>query len=44
MNLEHFIHIERNVIPDDFCEQIINEYDDPDDWKPGTINDYEVNE
>ena len=44
MNLEHFIHIERNVIPDDFCEQIIKEYDDPDDWKPGTINDYEVNE
>jgi len=44
MNLEHFIHVERNVIPDDFCEQIIKEYDEPDDWKPGTINDYEVNE
>ena len=44
MNLEHFIHIENNVIPDDFCKQIIEEYDDPDDWKPGTINDYEVNE
>ena len=34
MNLEHFIHVERNVIPDDFCEQIIKEYDEPDDWKP----------
>ena len=44
MNLEHFIHIEKNAIPDDFCKQIIEEYDDPDDWKPGTINDYEVNE
>ena len=44
MNLEHFIHIENNAIPNDFCKQIIEEYDDPDDWKPGTINDYEVNE
>ena len=44
MNLEHFIHIENDAISDDFCKQIIEEYDDPDDWKPGTINDYEVNE
>ena len=44
MNLEHFIHVENNVISDDFCKQIIEEYDEPDDWKPGTINDYEINE
>ena len=44
MNLEHFIHVESNVISNNFCKQIIEEYDDPDDWKPGTINDYEVNE
>ena len=44
MNLEHLIHVENNVISDDFCKQIIEEYDEPDDWKPGTINDYEVNE
>jgi len=44
MNLEHFIHIESNVISDNLCKKIIEEYDDPDDWKPGTINDYEVNE
>ena len=24
--------------------QIIEEYDESDDWKPATINDYEVNE
>ena len=29
---------------DEFCKQIIEEYDDTDDWKPGTINDYEINE
>ena len=44
MNLEHFIHVEGNAISDDFCKQIIEEYDEPDDWKPGTINDYEINE
>ena len=44
MNLEDFIHIENNAISNDFCKQIIEEYDDPDDWKPGTINDYEVND
>ena len=44
MKLEDFIHVEKNAIPDEFCKQIIEEYDDSDDWKPGTINDYEVNE
>ena len=44
MRLENFIHVEKNAISDELCEQIINEYDDSDDWKPGTINDYEINE
>ena len=44
MNLEEFIHVETNVISHNFCKQIIEEYNDPNDWKPGTINDYEVNE
>ena len=44
MNLEHFIHIENNAISDELCKQIIEEYDESDDWKPGTINDYEINE
>ena len=44
MNLEDFIHVETNVISHNFCKQIIEEYNDPNDWKPGTINDYEVNE
>ena len=44
MNLEHFIHIENNAISDELCEEIIEEYNDSDDWKPGTINDYEINE
>ena len=44
MNLEHFIHVEKNAISDELCKQIIEEYDDVDDWKPGTINDYEINE
>ena len=44
MRLEDFIHIEENVISDELCRQIIEEYDEEDDWKPGTINDYEINE
>ncbi len=44
MILEDFIHIEKNAISDELCKQIIEEYDDSDDWKPGTINDYEINE
>ena len=44
MKLEDFIHVEKNAISDELCKQIIEEYDDSDDWKPGTINDYEINE
>ena len=44
MKLENYIHVENNAISTDFCDEIIKEYDEPDDWKPGTINDYEVNE
>ena len=44
MRLEDFIHVEENVISDELCRQIIEEYDEEDDWKPGTINDYEINE
>ena len=44
MILEDFIHVEKNAISDELCKQIIEEYDDVDDWKPGTIIDYEVNE
>ena len=44
MKLENYIHVENNAISTDLCEEIIKEYDEPDDWKPGTINDYEVNE
>ena len=44
MRLEDFIHVEKNAISDELCKLIIDEYDDPDDWKPGTINDYEINE
>ena len=44
MRLEDFIHVEKNAISDELCRQIIDEYDDSDDWKAGTINDYEINE
>ena len=44
MKLENYIHVENNAISTDLCKEIIKEYDEPDDWKPGTINDYEVNE
>ena len=44
MKLENYIHVENNAISTDFCDEIIKEYDEPDDRKPGTINDYEVNE
>ena len=33
MNLEDFIHVETNVISHNFCKQIIEEYNDPNDWK-----------
>ena len=44
MRLEDFIHVEKNAISDELCREIINEYEDSDDWKAGTINDYEINE
>ena len=44
MKLEDFIHVEKNAISDELCREIINEYEDSDDWKAGTINDYEINE
>ena len=37
MNLEHFIHIENNAISDELCEEIIEEYNDSDDWKPEVV-------
>ena len=42
MRLEDYIHVEHKVISDELINQIINEYDSSSDWKPGTINDYEV--
>ena len=44
MKLDKYIHVFNDAITSDFCDQIIEEYDDPEDWKPGTINDYEVND
>ena len=44
MRLDKYIHVFNDVISSDFCDEIIEEYDDPEDWKPGTINDYEVND
>ena len=42
MRLEDYIHVEHKVISDELINQIISEYDSSSDWKPGTINDYEV--
>ena len=42
MKLDKYIHVFNDAITSDFCDQIIEEYDDPEDWKPGTINDYEA--
>ena len=44
MKLDNYIHVFNDAISSDFCDEIIEEYDDPEDWKPGTINDYEVND
>ena len=44
MRLDKYIHVFNDAITSEFCDQIIGEYDDPDDWKTGTINDYEVND
>ena len=44
MKLDKYIHVFNDAISSDFCDEIIEEYDDSEDWKPGTINDYEINE
>ena len=44
MRLDKYIHVFNDAISSDFCDEIIEEYDDPEDWKPGTINDYEEND
>ena len=44
MKIDKYIHVFNDAITSEFCDQIIGEYDDPDDWKTGTINDYEVND
>ena len=42
MELEKYIHTYSNTIPFEFCDQIIEEYENSDDWVPGTVNDYNV--
>ena len=42
MKLEHFIHIENEAISSDFCDEIVREYENSDDWVPGTVNDYNI--
>tara|TARA_B100000519_G_scaffold21826_1_gene15516 strand:+ start:193 stop:756 length:564 start_codon:yes stop_codon:yes gene_type:complete len=42
MELEKYIHTYSNTIPFEFCDQIIDEYENSDDWVPGTVNDYNV--
>ena len=42
MKLEHFIHIESQAISSDFCDEIVREYENSDDWVPGTVNDYNI--
>ena len=42
MRLEDFIHIEENAITDKLCRLIIEEYENSDDWVPGTVNDYNI--
>ena len=40
MQLEKYIHVESDAIPLNFCDEIIEEFDD-DEYERGTINDYE---
>ena len=42
MKLENFIHIESEAISSDFCDEIVREYENSDDWVPGTVNDYNI--
>ena len=42
MELEKYIHTYSNTIPFEFCDQIIEEYENSDDWRLGTVNDYNV--
>ena len=42
MKLENYIHVENNAISTDFCDEIIEEYRNSDDWVPGTVNDYDI--
>ncbi len=40
MQLEKYIHVESDAIPHNFCDEIIEEFDD-DEYERGTINDHE---
>ena len=40
--LDNYIHVYHNTIPHEFCDFILNEYKESDDWVPGTVNDYEI--
>ena len=40
MQLEKYIHVESDAIPLNFCDEIIEEFDD-DEYERGTINDHE---
>ena len=42
MKLENYIHVENDAIPTEFCDEIIREYENSDDWVPGTVNDYNI--
>ena len=42
MELEKYIHTYSNTIPFEFCDEIIEEYENSNDWVPGTVNDYNV--
>ena len=44
MKLEKYIHIVNEAITDDFCDEILKEYINSDDWVPGTVNEYEINQ
>ena len=42
MKLENYINVENDAIPTEFCDEIIREYENSDDWVPGTVNDYNI--
>ena len=42
-NIIDYIQVFEKIVPDLLCDKIINEYEKTDEWKKGTVGDYNLN-